>query len=134
MAFDRISNTPNQLNIYNADGYRIKSLPADDTFFEDITIAELMQGHEEWNHKMWYFAEFSPYGVRVLYHSLPPQDVTRRLTQIYQEGLGLMELCRGDFSHPTWIPLTSTLNKGEVKQKWYKEYCKAHGYVILSKN
>ena len=119
------------IEIYNLKGKKLKSIPNDE-FFNHVSAGELLADHPEYNESRtdWSFVIFPPKWVHSLYSKLKKECVSPPIQAAYDQQLGLIEICQGDYANPMWIHMLPGLNIGLVKKEWYLAYCKHHGYVV----
>ena len=60
--------------------------------------------------------------------------LTEKEQDAYENGLNLLEMCKGDQDNPTQIILTPDINLKEITKNWCRDYCLNHGYIILGIN
>lgn len=123
------------LEIYNLKGEKLKSIPNDE-FFDYISAGELLEDHPEFDktNTQWGFVIFPPKWVHNLYLKLKKEYLTPAIQAAYEQNLGLIEICQGDYAKPIWIHMIPGLNVGLIKKEWYLAYCKSHGYVIKERS
>ena len=76
----------------------------------------------------WSFVTYPPERVNRLSQFDPMTEPSLR--QAYDEQLGLLELCSGDYANPRYIALTPDVDVQELKKQWLQKYCAAHGLAI----
>jgi hypothetical protein len=62
---------------------------------------------------------------------LEQKPVPAPLKEAYEQQLGVIEICKGDYANPTWVPITLGLDIGKLKKGWYLECCKKHGFLVI---
>ena len=118
------------INICKPNGNLIKSFKNDDAF-NHLSGGELLEDHPEIDATHWGFVVFPPKKVPNLYLNLKQKPVPTPLKEAYEQQLGVIEICKGDYENPTWIPLTLGLDIGKLKKDWYLECCKKHGFFVI---
>ncbi len=118
------------INICKPNGKLIKSFKNDDAF-NHLTAGELLEDHPEIGATQWGFVVFPPEKVPDLYLKLKQKPVPTPLKEAYEQQLGVIEICKGDYANPTWVPVTFGLDIGELKKDWYLECCKKHGFFVV---
>ncbi len=121
------------IHICNPDGKLIRSFKNDDAF-NHLSAGELLEDHPEVDATHWSFVIFPPQRVADLYFKLKQKTVSAPLKEAYDQQLGVIEICRGDYANPTWVPLTICIDIGKLKKNWYLDFCKKYGYVIEGGN
>ena len=123
------------IEIYNLKSKKLKSIPNDE-FFNHVSAGELLEDHPEYDETRtdWSFFIYPPKWVRSLYLKLKKECLTPPIQTAYDQNLGLIEICQGDYANPMWIPMPPDLNIGLIKKEWYLAYCKNHGYVVTESN
>ena len=126
------------INICKTNGKIIKSFKNDDAF-NHLSAKELLAGHPEIDTIHWGFVIFSPKIVPNLYLKLKQKPVQAPLKEAYEQQLGVIEMCKGDYENPTYIPITPNLDIGTVarsklKKGWYLECCKKHDFFVVQLN
>jgi hypothetical protein len=76
----------------------------------------------------WSFVTYPPERVNQLCQFDPLAEPSLR--KAYDEQLGLLELCSGDYANPRYIALTPDVDVQGLKKQWLQKYCKAHGLAI----
>ena len=119
------------IEIYNLKGEKLKSIPNDE-FFNHVTAGELLTDHPEYDETRtdWSFVIFPHKWVDSLYSKLKKERVTPSIQAAYDQQLGLIEICQGDYANPMYIHMLPGLNVGLIKKEWYLLYCKHHEYVV----
>lgn len=118
------------INICKPNGKLIKSFKDDDAF-NHLSAGELLEYHPEVGATQWGFVIFPPEKVPDLYFNLKQKPVPTPLKEAYEQQLGVIEICKGDYANPTWVPVTLGLNIGKLKKDWYLECCKKHGFFVI---
>ena len=118
------------INIFKPNGKLIKSFKNDDAF-NHLSAGELLEDHPEVDATHWGFVIFPPKTVRDLCFNLKQQPVPAPLKESYEQELGVIEVCRGDYANPTWVSVTPGLDIGKLKKDWYLECCKKHGFLVV---
>lgn len=120
--------------IFNSKGQHLKSFQNDDAFFNQVSAGELLEDHPEFDKAttQWSFVVFPPERVSDLYYKMKKQLLTTPIKEAYGKGVGLIEICKGDYENPTWVLMTADLDMGNLKKNWYLDYCRKHGYVITN--
>lgn len=116
--------------IFSPYGKRVRSWDDDGAFFNHISAGELLEDHPEIDATHWIFVVFPPEMVPDLCLNLKQKPVPRPLKEAYEQHLGVIEICKGNYWNPVWIPLELGLDPGRLKKDWYLECCHQHGYVI----
>lgn len=52
------------------------------------------------------------------------------MREAFEERLPLIEICTGDYKHPTYIVLTPNVDMDYVKKKWCIDWCTWHHLVV----
>ena len=91
----------------------------------------LIADHPEIGATQWGFVVFPPERVPDLYLNLKQKPVPTALWQAYEQKLGVIEIYKGDYANPTWVPVTLGLNIGKLKKDWYLECCRKHGFLVV---
>src|ERR1700733_5439189 len=114
------------IEIFDLKGKKLKSIPNEEEFFNNVSAGELLEDHQEFNktNTQWSFMVFKPDHVYELYNHMKQHSITEPIRQAYIQQLGLIEFSTGDCEQLTQIPLTPDLNIGELKKAWYLVYCK----------
>lgn len=118
------------INICKPNGNLIKSFKNDDAF-NHLSAGELLEDHHEIDATHWGFVVFPPKKVPNLYLNLKQKPVPTPLKEAYEQQLGVIEICKGDYTNPTWVPMTLDLDIGKLKKDWYLECCKKHGFFVI---
>jgi hypothetical protein len=118
------------INICKSNGKLIKSFKNEDVF-NHLTAGELLEDHLEIGATHWGFVVFLPESVPNLYLNLKQKPVPTPLKEAYEQQLGVIEICKGDYANPTWVPVTHGLDIGKLKKDWYFECCKNHGFFVI---
>ena len=118
------------LHICKPNGDIIKSFK-NDGVFNHLSAGELLEDHPEVDTTQWSFIIFPPKKVPILYFKLKQKPVPDLLKEAYGQQVGVIEICKGDYENPTWVPLTLGLDIGKLKKDWYLECCKKHGYALV---
>ncbi len=118
--------------VFNSQGKRLKSIPNDDEFFNYISAKELLEDHPEFDKATtkWSFIIFPQQSASELYFKMKREILTEVIKEAFRRELGLMEVCKGNYENPTWIPLLPSINVGKLKKEWYLDFCKRHGHII----
>src|SRR3954462_13334817 len=109
------------IEIYNLKGKILKSIPNEDEYFKHISAGELLEVHPEYDKDKidWSFVIFPPKSVHNLYLQLKKESLTRPIQIAYEQQLGLIEICHGDYANPLWIHMTAGVDIGMMKKEWY---------------
>lgn len=118
------------INICKLNGKLIKSFKSDDVF-KHLSGGELLEDHPEIGATQWGFVVFPPESVPNLYFKLKQKPIPAPLKEAYEQQLGVIEVCKGDYANPTWVPVTLDLDIGKLKKDWYLECCKKHGFFVI---
>jgi hypothetical protein len=118
------------IQIFEPNGKIIKEI-CNDNFFNLISGRELLEDHPEIDATHWRFVVFPPEIVTELYARLKKEWLADSLEEAYEQHLGVIEICKGDYEKPTWIPLTGNIDIGKLKKDWYFECCKKHGFFVI---
>lgn len=118
------------INICKPNGKLIKSFKNDDAF-NHLSGGELLEDHSEVGTTHWGFVIFPPEIVPHLYFKLKQKPVPAPLKEAYEQQLGVIEICKGDYENSTWVPVRPGLNIGKLKKDWYIECCKTHGFFVI---
>ena len=118
------------INIFKPNGKLIKSFKNDDAF-NHLSAGELLEDHPEVDATHWGFVIFPPKTLRDLYFNLKQKPVPAPLKESYEQELGVIEVCRGDYANPTWVSVTPGLDIGKLKKDWYLDCCKKHGFLVV---
>jgi hypothetical protein len=118
------------INICKPNGKPIKSFKNDDAF-NHLSAGELLEDHPEIGATHWGFVVFPPEMVPNLYLNLKQKPVPAPLKEAYEQQLGVIEVCSGDYANPTYVPITPSLDIGKLKKGWYLECCKKHGFLVV---
>lgn len=118
------------INICKPNGKPIKSFKNDDEF-NHISAGELLEVHPEVDTTHWGFVVFPPESVHNLYFNLKQKPVPAPLKEAYEQQLGVIEVCKGDYANPTYVPIISGLDIGKLKKDWYFECCTKHGFLVV---
>jgi hypothetical protein len=118
------------INICKPNGKLAKSFKNDDSF-NHLSGGELLKDHHEIGATQWGFVVFPPKKVPDLYLNLKQKPIPARLKEAYEQQLGVIEICKGDYANPTWVPITFDLDIGQLKKDWYLECCKKHGFFVI---
>ena len=120
------------LHICKTNGEIIRSFKNDDAF-NHLSAGELLEDHPDVDTTHWSFVIFPAERVPNLYFNLKQKPVPASLKEAYEQQLGVIEMCKGDYRNPIWMPLTFGLDIGKLKKDWYFECCKKHGYVLVDR-
>lgn len=118
------------INICKPNGNVIKSFKNDDAF-NHLTARELLEDHPEVSSTHWGFVVFPPEMVTNLYLKLKQKPVPEPIKEAYEQQLGVIEICKGDYANPTWVPVALGLDIGKLKKDWYLECFKQHGFFVI---
>ena len=118
------------INICKPNGTLIKLFKNDDEF-NHLSAGELLEDHPEVDATHWGFVIFPPKIVPDLYFKLKQKPVPASLKEAYEQQLGVIEICKGDYENPTWVPIRFGLDIGKLKKDWYLECCKKHGFLVI---
>lgn len=118
------------INICKPNGSLIKSFKNDDAF-NHLSGGELLEDHPEIGATQWGFVVFPPEKVPDLYFNLKQKPVPTPIKEAYEQQLGVIEICKGDYANPIWVPITLGLDIGKLKKDWYLECCKKHGFFVI---
>jgi hypothetical protein len=118
------------INICKPNIKLIKSFKNDDAF-NHLSAGELLEDHPEVDTTHWGFVIFLPKAVPDLYFKLKQQPVPAPLKEAYEQQLGVVEVCNGDYTNPIYVPITPSLDIGKLKKDWYLECCKKHGFLVV---
>lgn len=120
------------IDIFDVQGKKIKSIFNPDEYFNFVSAGELLEDHlESANTNIkWSFVVFPPQSVHELYFKLKQEHLTPSIKDAFKQELGIIEVCKGDYLNPTWVPIIPGLDIGELKKDWYLDFCKRHGYII----
>ena len=114
------------INICKPNGKLIKSFKNDDVF-NRLSAGELLEDHPEVDTTHWGFVVFPPESVPNLYFNLKQKPAP--LKEAYEQQLGVIEVCNGDYANPTYVPIIPSLDIEKLKKDWYLECCKKHGFL-----
>lgn len=56
--------------------------------------------------------------------------LTSKEQEAYENGLSLLEICKGDHDNPYQIILTPDVNVKEMRKSWCRDYCIENGYTV----
>jgi hypothetical protein len=118
------------LHICKPNGKIIRSFKNDDAF-NHLSAGELLEDHPDVDTTHWSFVIFPAERVPNLYFNLKQKPVPAPLKEAYEQQLGVIEICKGDYENPIWAPLVPGLDIGKLKRGWYLEFCKKHGYALV---
>ena len=94
----------------------------------EVQNGKTFESHVEFEGSSWSFVTYPPERVKQLYQFDPLAEPSLR--QAYDEQLGLLELCSGDYENPRYIALTPDVDVQGLKKQWLQNYCAAHGLAI----
>jgi hypothetical protein len=57
--------------------------------------------------------------------------LTEKEQDAYENGLNLLEMCKGDQNNSIQIILTPDIDVNEIIKNWCRDYCLNHGYIFL---
>jgi len=120
------------INICKPNGKLAKSFKSDDAF-NHLSAGELLEDHPEIGVTQWGFVVFPPEKVLNLYLNLQQKTIPAPLKEAYEQQLGVIEICKGDYENPIWVPVTHRLDIGKLKKDWYLECCRKHGFFVIEK-
>jgi hypothetical protein len=72
----------------------------------------------------WRFVSYSPDKVGASH------DIDPNLEECFEEHLGVLEICDGNYWDIQYIPITPKTDMEKLKKKWCRSYCKAHGLSL----
>jgi hypothetical protein len=77
------------------------------------------------------FTLYSPNQVALLLAHM--KEYYLPIQEAYDQGLPLLEICRGDFGLPEYVAKTPILNMDYLKKKWVLDYSTCHEIIITEK-
>lgn len=90
------------LHICKPNGKLIKLFKNDDAF-NHLSARELLEDYPKVDTTHWGFVIFPPEVVPNLYFKLKQKPVPALLKEAYEQQLGVIEICKGDYDNPTWV-------------------------------
>jgi len=83
--------------------------------------------------KIWSFTRRRYETLYSLYYRNPSLKdfLTLKEKEAVEKEIGLIEIVKGDREHITQFLFRSCLDIEPLKREWCREYCKAHGLVLL---
>ncbi|MGV8949312.1 MAG: hypothetical protein ACOH2E_08150 [Candidatus Paracaedibacter sp.] len=99
--------------------------------FDCIITTEALKSAERTSNSKpmnWSFIVYPAGQVDILLaaHKKPSEA----LREAFEEYLPLIEICTGDYKHPTHIVLTPNVDMHYLKKKWYVDWCAWHHIVV----
>lgn len=89
--------------------------------------AKAFEAQAEVDHRSWSFTAYPPERVAHLYHNwkkcFDNPQVHPGVKEAYEQGLGLLEVCTGDYDNPYYIAIATDLNIEALKKQWHLDYC-----------
>jgi|GEM_PF-1157323 len=81
--------------------------------------------------RSWCFVVHSPHRVFSLYNNMEKGSaIDPNLQEAYDEQVGLLEICTGDYANPQYVAITPNIDMGALKKKWCQDYCVFHELAI----
>lgn len=99
--------------ILRSNGEKAQAAP-DTPFFNQTCFED----DPEIGPTQWSFVIFSPKQVVDLFFKLNRGSLTAPIRQAYEQELGIIEICKGDYANPTWVPLTPGLDVEKIRADW----------------
>ena len=110
-----VKEKQNMLNICKTNGEILRSFKSDDAF-NHLSAGELLEDHLDVDTTHWSFVIFPPERVASLYFKLQQKPVLASLKEAYEQQLGVIEICKGYYRNPIWMPLTLGLDIRKLKK------------------
>ena len=94
----------------------------------EIEEGKLFESCLQFEGGKWSFVTYPPDRVAALYRFAPAIDPS--FQKAYEEQLGLLEICAGDYRNPQYTAITPDVDVNGLKKQWLQNYCAAHGLAI----
>jgi hypothetical protein len=121
------------IDIFNNDNGHIESFQSYDGLLKYIKEIEkekfIETGKRGWDftiHSRKTLASFYWYAIKALDILL-----TEKEQEAYENGLNLLEMCRGDENNLVQVILTPNVNIREIMKDWCLEYCSSNGFTLI---
>jgi|GEM_PF-1127168 len=79
----------------------------------------------------WSFSHYLPSQFKNLCAWVKPEFLTLPQLRALEKGLGLVEICRGDYRKIQEIPVTGDVDVEDLKKKFSRDYCGYRRWLLI---
>lgn len=95
---------------------------------------KLLEDHPHFGQSSWSFVHYTSARIKMMYKPECKYQYSPILQQAFEQSIGYVEICTGDFTKPKEILLTDSVDILSLKKQWCNDYCHFHNYRIMVTN
>ncbi|MEI6470747.1 MAG: hypothetical protein WCO72_14905 [Betaproteobacteria bacterium] len=123
------------ITIYDEKGKKLASIANDDDFnhIPSKELLEVLGFHQtpDWRFITYFRDDVMRYHYKMTRENMNPKSIPTPFREAYSLRRGLIEMCEGDSLKPSWVIMPTDLDIGEIKKKWYINFCKNHLLTVI---
>jgi hypothetical protein len=123
------------ITIYDEKDRRLASITNDDDFnyIPSGELLEVLGFHQtpDWRFIIYFRDDVIRYLYKMTRGNMNKKALPRPLKEAYSLRRGLIEICDGDSLNPSWVIIPPDFDIGELKKKWYLDFCRNHNLTVV---